>query len=352
MKSFERLLSVNILIFIIIAMIVSCKQYESYRTIEEIDVLNPIKVAVLLYKFDDEYIAEVRKSLENIQAENPDKVEFSFYDGMGNQEVQNETLDKVLKERTDLILLNLVNVDIAQNIINKIKQTNIPVILFNREPNISEIPIKSYSRALFIGTDAREAGVLQGKILINEWRKNKSNIDKNGDDIMQYVMLMGERNNLEAIVRTRYSILTIEEAGIKTEEVALRIANWNKELAKSAMESLLFRYGDRIEAIISNNDAMAIGAIEALQNAGYNKGNISRTIPVVGVDAIKEARDFIDKGYMTGTVLQDDYKMAEALYLVGMNLALGRKPLEGTNYEFDETGVSIRIPYEEYKSNS
>lgn len=348
MKSFERLLSVNILMFIIIAMLVSCKQYDSYRTIQEIDILNPIKVAVLLYRFDDEYIAEVRKSLENIQAENPDKVEFSFYDGMGNQAIQNETLDKVLKEGTDLLLLNLVNVETAQNAINKIKQTNIPVILFNREPNISETPIKSYSRALFIGTDSREAGVLQGKILINEWNKNKSNMDKNGDGIMQYVMLMGERNNLEAIGRTRYSILTIEEAGIKTEEIALRIANWNKELAKSSTESLLFRYGDRIEAIIANNDAMAIGAIEALQNGGYNKGGMSRTIPVVGIDAIKEARDFIDKGYMTGTVLQDDYKMAEALYLVGMNLVLGREPLEGTNYKFDETGVSIRIPYEEY----
>jgi methyl-galactoside transport system substrate-binding protein len=352
MKNFERLLSVNILMFIIIAIIISCKQYESYRNIEEINILNPVKVSVLLYRFDDEYIAAVRQSLENIQAQNQDKVEFVFYDGMGNQAVQNQTLDKVLKEGTDLLLLNLVDVEVAQSVINKIKQTNIPVILFNREPNISETPIKSYSRALFIGTDAKEAGILQGKILINEWNRNRSNIDKNGDGILQYVMLMGDRDNLEAIGRTKYSILSLQEAGIKTEELALRVANWNKESAKSATEALLFRYGDRIEAIIANNDAMAIGAIEALQNSGYNKGKISRTIPVVGVDAIKEARDFIDKGYMTGTVLQDDYKMAEALYLVGMNLVSGRKPLEGTNYEFDETGVSIRIPYEEYiKSN-
>ncbi len=79
MKNFERLLSVNILMFIIIAIIISCKQYESYRNIEEINILNPVKVSVLLYRFDDEYIAAVRQSLENIQAQNQDKVEGVFY---------------------------------------------------------------------------------------------------------------------------------------------------------------------------------------------------------------------------------------------------------------------------------
>lgn len=348
LKRFLRISKIGFIIVIILCVFI---KIQDYRNIKEVINLSPIKVDVL-YTFDDEYIAAVRSSLEKIQSENEDKVQFFFYDGKRNQDIQNEILDMILKEGTDLILLNLVDVKVAQNAINKIKQTNIPVVLFNREPNVEEGPIKTYSKALFIGTDAREAGILQGKILINEWNKNKSNIDRNRDGILQYVMLMGERDNLEAIGRTRYSISTIEEAGIKTEELALRVANWNKELAKSATESLLFRYGDGIEAIIANNDAMAIGAIEALQNSGYNTGSVARTIPVVGVDAIKDARDFIDKGYMTGTVLQDDYKMAEALYLVGMNLVLGRNPLESTNYKFDETGVSIRIPYEEYKSNS
>ena len=71
-------------------------------------------------------------------------------------------------KKVDLILLNLVDTKNTQQAINKIKEYNIPVILFNREP-ITIDAIKSYEKAYFVGTDAKEAGILQGKILIDEW---------------------------------------------------------------------------------------------------------------------------------------------------------------------------------------
>ena len=104
----------------------------------------------------------------------------------------------------------------------------------------------------------------------------------------------------------------------------------------------------RIEAIIANSDPMAIGAIEALQKYGYNNGDKAKTIPVVGIDGIPEARDLIKKGFMTGTVVQDPSAMAQALYTVGMNLVDNKDPLEGTDYKFDETGVTIKLPYYQY----
>ena len=144
-------------------------------------------------------------------------------------------------------------------------------------------------------------------------------------------------------------VLTINNAGIKTEELASIYCEWNKELAKEAIASLFLKYGDRIEVIIANNDSMAEGAIEALQIFGYNKGDKTRTIPVVGVDAIPSAQELIRKGIMKGSVLQDDHAMAETIYTMGMNLVYGKRPLEGTNYKFDETGVAVRIPYQEFK---
>jgi methyl-galactoside transport system substrate-binding protein len=164
-------------------------------------------------------------------------------------------------------------------------------------------------------------------------------------------MLTGEPDNKEAIERTKYSILTVNKAEINTDELALRVCNWEESLAKEATRSLLFKYGNNIEAVIANNDAMALGAIKVLQEYGYNKGDERRTIPVVGVDAVEEAREFIAKGYMTGTVIQDDKEMAKAIYLTGMNFVFGRNPLEGTPYKFDQTGAAIRIPYREYIAN-
>lgn len=307
-----------------------------------------IRVGVLLYRFDDVYISLVRQSLEKVQAENEGKVEFTFYDGKNNQSVQNETLDALLKKNNvDLLLVNLVETNSTRDVINKIKEQNVPIILFNREP-VSIEAIKSYNKSCYIGTETTEAGVLQGKVITNVWNNNKSAIDKNNDEILQYIMLVGENDNLEAITRSKYSILSINNSGIKTEELALKVCNWNEEEAKNATKALISQLGNKVEAIISNNDSMAIGAIEALQEYGYNKGDKTQTITVVGVDAIPEAQKLIKEGIMAGSVLQDSYALAKALYEVGTNLVYNRNPIYDTEYKFDATGVSIRLPYEEY----
>ncbi|AQS11242.1 D-galactose-binding periplasmic protein precursor [Clostridium saccharobutylicum] len=307
----------------------------------------PIKIAVFLYNSNDTYISLVGEGFKEIQKENQDKVEFIFYDGKNDQSTQNDSIDKVLEnENVDLIFLNLVDTKVTGKIINKIKAKNIPVILFNREPADID-SIKSYNKAFFVGTDAREAGIIQGKILANEWKSNK-NIDRNKDGIMQYVMLMGERDNTEAIDRTRYSVSTINSQGIQTQEIALKICDWNRDTARNVMDSLFSINGNRIEVIISNNDEMAIGAIEVLQKYGYNKGDKEMYIPVVGVDAIPEARKLVDEGIMTGTVIQNPNTMAKVVYDMGMNLVYERKPLDGIQYDFDQTGVAVRLPYGEY----
>lgn len=347
MKIFRRLLIIIIIPFMITSILGICSGKVTANVSPVVEE-KPIKVDVLLYRFDDAYISLLRQNLEEIQRENEGKVEFIFYDGRNNQSVQDASINEIIKRGdSNLMLLNLVDTKSTRAAINKIKEKNIPVVLFNREP-IDIDAIKSYNKSYFVGTDAEEAGMMQGKILIQEWNTHKEIMDKNRDNIMQYIMLMGERDNLEAIERTRHSILTINDAGIMTQELALRVGNWNEDTAENLMETLFLQYGNKIEAIISNNDSMAIGAIKTLQRYGYNKGDKTKMIPVVGVDAIPEAQEAIKQGFMTGSVLQDADAMADALYKVGMNLVHNRKPLEGTEYKFDQTGVAIRIPYREY----
>lgn len=329
----------------------SCNNYTIY-TNHRVTEGEPIKVSVLLYRFDDAYISLVKKSLEEIEVQNQGKIKFTFYDGKNEQAIQDESIDTILNENTaELILLNLVDTRSTKQAVDKIKENNIPVVLFNREPVDIEA-IRSYNKAYFIGTNAREAGIIQGNILVSEWKKNKASIDRNKDDIMQYIMLVGEAGNIEAIERTKYSVSTINDARIRTQELGSKVCNWNKEEGKNATRALLSQWGNKIEVVISNNDSMAIGAIEALQEQGYNNGDRTKIIPVVGVDAIPEAQKLIKEGIMTGSVLQDPSAMASALYSVGMNLVYNRNPLEGTEYKFDETGVAIRLPYREVRLNS
>lgn len=348
MKKFRNIITIGMIVAIITTILTGydCKM-ASATTKLAVTEGKPVKAGVLLYRADDQFISEVSKSLQDIQKENPNKVEFIFFDGKNDQFTQNKQLDELLKNGVDLLLVNLVDTAFTKDVVDKSKENNVAVVFFNREP-VSIEAIRSYSKACFVGTDAKQAGILQGRILIKDWNDNKAIIDRNGDGIMQYVMLIGERNNIEAMERTKYSVLTINNVGIQTEEVAAQVCDWDKNIAKNTTEALLLRYGDKIEVIISNNDSMAAGAILALQAQGFNKGDPRKTIPIVGVDATLEAQELIKKGYMTGTVLQDPRAMAEALYATGMNLVVGKSAIAGTKYKFDDTGVAIRLPYEEY----
>ncbi|EHI97889.1 putative galactoside ABC transporter [Clostridium sp. DL-VIII] len=347
MKLLRKILIVTVVVTSIIEVF-----FYSPAAYAQAETNRPVRASVLLREPADPYNALLKENLENIQNQDKGKIEFNFYDSKNNQAEQDKLLNNVLEEgNTDLILINIIDPKETQSIINKIKVKNIPVVFFNiEEPNMDAL--RSYNKAYFVGTNPEEAGMLQGKILVRLWNQNKAAMDKNHDNIMQYVILMGNKDNLEAIGRTKYSVSTINDAGIQTQELALKVCNWDKNQAIVAMEQVFLQNGDKIEAIISNNDAMAIGAIEVLQKYGYNKGDVNKTIPVVGVDAIPEARELIRKGEMAGTVIQDAYEMTKAVYDIGMNLVHNRPPLEGTEYKFDSTGVSVRIPYREYIENN
>lgn len=342
MKNVKRLVAIVISTLMVGTMMVGCGKDAVVTKMGDV-----VKVGVFLYKFDDTYISTVRQSLQEIQKENADKVEFTFYDGKGDQATQNDGIDTLIQKDVDLLLVNLVDTGAAQTVVDKIKDAGIPVVLFNREP-VTTDALKFYDKSVFIGTNAKEAGVLQGNILANEWKANSKAIDKNGDGIMQYVMLQGEPDNPESVARTKYSVSTIKDAGIEVEQLELQVCNWDQALSQNAMEAWFAKYGDKIEVVIANNDGMAQGAIAALNAQGYNSGDKTKTIPVVGVDATAAAQDLVSKGYMLGSVLQDAPAMAKALYECGINLAIGKVVTEGTSYKFDDTGVSVRIPYKEY----
>jgi methyl-galactoside transport system substrate-binding protein len=349
----------NIIIFIVLTVIIietligAVPNNVSYRSnLNRNNNGNPLKVGVVFYRFDDPFVPLLRQGLENIEKKNKDIIKFNFYDSKNNQAIQNEIINTMLESgNIDLLILSLVDLkNDPREIINKVKEKNIPVIFVSkRSIKIDENIIKSYEKAYYIVPYSEQAGRLQGKILVDLWNKNKNTIDTNKDNIMQCVMLQGELNNIETIDRTQYSSKTIEDAGIEVEKLASKVCNWNEDMARDATEALFIQYALKIEVIIANNDAMAIGAIKTLQKYGYNKGNSTKTIPVVGVDAIPEAQDFIKKGFMAGTIVQNADAMAYAIYNVGMHLVNSNINFDCTErYKCDESGTIIQLPFQEY----
>ena len=159
-------------------------------------------------------------------------------------------------------------------------------------------------------------------------------------------MLEGSTNNIYAVARTNLSIATVNESDISTEEIATKICNWKEDEAKDAISNLFLKYGNKIEVIIANDDVMAVGAVKALQEYGYNLGNNLQEIAVIGFDGTPEAQDLINKGIMTGTVLTNVYTAALNFYKIGLNLINNRNLVEGTNCTADSSGQIITAPYE------
>lgn len=335
----KKILTRLLVIIMVTTIITACASKDIYPTEDD-----KLKLGVLIYKYDDSYVSTVRQALKE-EASNDGEVEFIMSDAKGDQVTQNNQLDSLIEEGVDSLIINIVDIRAAKSAIEKAKKAEIPVVFFNREPDIEVL--KSYDKAKFVGTKPEEAGIIQGQMVAEVWNNGK--YDKNNDGIIQYVMLKGDANNPEAIARTEYSISTLNEMGIETEEVGLQIANWDIHKANQAVERWLSEDKDKIEVIISNNDEMALGAIAALKNIGYNTGDDEKYIPVFGVDATEEAVDLIGKGKMAGTVEQDGKAMAKIVFKMAKNIAHGKDFVEGTDYEYDETEVAVRIPYRAYK---
>lgn len=292
------------------------------------------KIGATIYKFDDNYMSFVRGAFENA-AEG--KVELFLADSMNDQAKQNDQIDTFINRGVRALAVNLVDPAAAGTIVEKARAADLPIIFFNKEPSADVL--SSYDRCWYAGITSEEFAILEGQLVVDAWNAHPE-FDKNGDGIIQYVMLKGEPGHYDAEVRTTESIKTIEEAGIAVEQLELQTGMWDASKGKELMETWLAKHGDNIEFVISNNDAMALGAVEALKAAGYYTGE--KYMPVVGVDGIPEAVELIRNGQMLGTVLNDPKSLGQATFDLVYNVAQGKDPLEGTTWEFT-TNKDVRV---------
>ena len=133
-----------------------------------------------------------------------------------------------------------------------------------------------------------------------------------GDAIQQYVNVIAVKEGNESSAK----IKALTDAGKEVECLYEYLDNWDQTTAQQDVANALSQYGDKIEVVFCNNDAMALGALQSIQQAGRTVG---KDIYLVGVDALAEAVQDVLDGNMTGTVLNDDVgqatKAAEATKL-------------------------------------
>ena len=295
-----------------------------------------IKIGVTLYDQYDTFLSQLMECfMENVQ----DNVEVVVYNASQSQQTQNSQVKKMIEEGCSVICVNLVDRTDPTSVIDAARKSNVPIIFFNRE--LVEGDLRRWDKLFYVGADAYESGVMQGQLAARTCLTDK-NLDRNGDGVIQYVVLEGEAGHQDAIVRTEQSVNTIIKTGIKVDKLGYAIANWNRAQAQTKTTQFIEDNGKSVELVLANNDDMALGAIDAYEASGMIKSDWPAIFGIDGTDVGLEAvRD--DK--MVGTVYNDKEGQALAMYKLAMILSNGGNISElSGEYKITDDRY-VRLPY-------
>lgn len=270
-------------------------------------------------------------------------------DGQNDQSTQNNQVDTMLAKGASVVAVSVCDVTAAPTPIQKCKDAgNVPIIFFNKEITDYDV-INSYENAYQVTSTGGDYGAsIQAQMVIDYWKEHPE-MDKNGDGKLQLVYLMGDPGHTASQPRCDYLKSTIEDAGIEIDLLAEDTGMWVTATAKEKMDAWVSKYGDEIECCVAGNDAMALGALSAVEAAGFNTDGeeSSKYIPIYGIDALPEILSKIESGEITGSVLQDAKTQGQTIVKMAENLTSGKDAVDGIEgVETEEEAKAVRVPYQ------
>jgi len=274
------------------------------------------KVGICIYQFSDNFMTLFRTELENYLISKGFKKEnIKVMDGANDQATQTNQIQNFITDKVDVLIVNPVNSSSAATITDMVQAAGIPLVYINREPDQDEEKRweeKNWD-VTYVGCDARQSGTFQGEIIADI---GMDKLDMNGNGKVDYIMIKGDPENIDAQYRTEFSVKALEDAGMQVNKLDEQVGNWDQAQAQSLVANALAKNGKDIEVVFCNNDAMALGALQAIQAAGRTVGE---DIYLVGVDALEEACQNVLSGTQTGTVFNDFLTQSHtaANYLTG-----------------------------------
>ncbi|MBB6481456.1 galactose ABC transporter substrate-binding protein [Spirochaeta isovalerica] len=309
--------------------------------------------ALFLYNTEDPYVAVFGRQ---IQMESGPLLDIRTYNAQNSQIIQNESIESEIV-RAGVMIINPVDRLGAYTIIRRLRSEDIPVIFFNREPLAEDLAL--WDKAFYVGARAEQSGRIQAELVMDLFGADPRELnrhDLNGNNIIEAVILKGEQGHQDAEIRTREVVDAFAEKGFALHILITEVANWKRQEAYDKMKPILDQYNGSVELIISNNDAMALGAVSLMRQSGFFRDDNGDGVigkddlswrPVVGIDGLEEAQDMIEQGYMYGTVLNDSHTQAKAIVDLAEVLLEGGD-LDDLSYPL-EKGKYIWIDYKVFQ---
>lgn len=301
------------------------------------DTGGKVQVGVTYYNQTDTFLGELIDCFKtSLEEHNTGELEVTAMvrEAAGSEKTQNEQVRELIDAGCNVLCVNLVDRADPSEIIDMARESDIPLIFFNREP--VEEDMLQWEQTYYVGAPARQSGQMQGELAADVIRAG--GVDRNGDGRIQYVILEGEADHQDAIIRTESVVNTLQEKGIELEKLDYQIANWNRAQAQNRMRQIIGQFHDEIELVLSNNDDMAMGAVDAYDAMNYTEENR----PVFfGVDGTAVGLQAVKDGDLAGTVYNDKEEQADVMAQLSVALATG----EGLDAIAFENERYIYVPY-------
>lgn len=329
---------------IMVLMLVACSSGKTNQT--EAPAANNAQAAaekkfnigILIFNYANDYINYVRQGIE--KEATALGVTFQSSDAANNQPTQTEQVDTVLAKGVDGLAVALVESTAAATIIEKVQPSHTPVVFVNKQPR-PEV-LNTYDNCWFVGCATKMPGVQQMEMILDDFESGALP-DKNGDGILQYVIIKGENGHENSEQRMIGYSEVLKARGYADSYDAyagyldLQVGLWSTQNGKDLMDAWVSKYGDQIEVVISQNDAMAFGAIESIKASGYK-------IAIYGINALEQALEKIEAGEMTGTVMTDMIKEGKITMDVLFNALKGVSDItEGIDATYEKENKCFRV---------
>lgn len=267
------------------------------------------RIAVTMTSFDNPFLTILLNGMrEDAKKKNIDLI---AEDAQLDPAKQLNQVQNFVANGVDAIIVNPVDGDSTAAITRAAADANIPLIYVNHPP--AELDTGMPEKTAFVGSNELDSGTMEAEAVC-KLLAGKGKV----------VVLMGPLENHAALVRTKDVETVFSRPDCKIDIVEKQTANWNRTQAQDLVSSWMTA-GITFDAVVANNDEMAIGAIQALKAAGTNM----KDVVVAGIDATPDGLAAMKAGDLDVTVFQNATRQGEVAVQAALDISAG-KPVDKT----------------------
>ncbi|MCA8909434.1 MAG: substrate-binding domain-containing protein [Rhodospirillaceae bacterium] len=269
---------------------------------------DPIRIGAALYGLRAEFMQLWAAGAESHPAVMDGTVELTIFDGNYDALVQQNQFETMITEGYDAIIFVPIDVEAGATAVQMAYDAGIPVIGSNTRINTDYVPqVVEDGMYQYVGSNDVLAGRMEAEAVMADF------CDAGG----RVVIIEGPIGQSAQIDRREGNEQALAECP-NVELLEMQTANWSRAEALTLMENWLTSYQGDIDGVIGQNDEMALGAIEAITQAGLDVGDYS----IAGIDGITDALVAVQEGTMV-SILQDANAQAQGAVDLALRHVLG-----------------------------